>query len=78
MLASAVRRTALAQKDMTSLASLMDRNFDLRLSMFGEAALGEANMKMISIARSVGGETLSYLHVMTAVMVKASPACPCW
>ena len=80
MLASAVCRTALAQKDMTSLASFMDRNFDLRLSMFGEAALGEANMKMISIARSVGGETLSHLHnhIMTAVMAKASPACPCW
>lgn len=61
MPAFAVCRQALAQKDMSRLASLMDRNFVLRLSMFGEAALGEANLKMINLARSVGGETLSYL-----------------
>lgn len=46
---------------MAGLATLMDRNFDLRLSMFGEAALGEANLKMISLARKLGGEPL--LHV---------------
>lgn len=51
---------------MAGLATLMDRNFDLRLSMFGEAALGEANLKMISLARQLGGETLNYLynHIM--------------
>lgn len=55
-------RTVLAKKDVNGLASLMDRNFDLRLSMFSEAALGEANLDMVSMAHSVGGETLSYLH----------------
>ena len=70
MLVSAVCRTALAKQDMTSLASLMDKNFDLRLSMFGESALGEANLKMVSVARSVGGETPDnlYNHIMTALM----------
>ena len=78
-LASAVCRTALAKTDMTSLASLIDRNFNLRLSMFGEAALGEVSLKMVSMARSVGGETVSYLynHVVTAVMGQVPPAYPC-
>ncbi|KAL3143073.1 hypothetical protein ABBQ38_003348 [Trebouxia sp. C0009 RCD-2024] len=55
-------REALAKKDMNRLASLMDTNFDLRLSMFGEAALGQTNLKMISLARSVGGKACSYCH----------------
>ena len=69
----------MAKQDMSGLAGLMDRNFELRLSMFGEAALGEANLKMISVAQSVGGETLSclYNHVMTAVMGQVPSACPC-
>ena len=77
MLASAVCRTALAKRDLTSLASLMDRNFDLRLSMFGNAALGEANLEMVSVARSVGGETLSYLYnnSWTALMGQGPAAC---
>lgn len=59
MLAYSVCREALAKQDMKRLASLMDRNFDLRLSMFGEAALGQTNLKMISLARSVGGKPCS-------------------
>lgn len=41
---------------MASLADLMDRNFDLRRSIFGDNALGATNLHMIRLARSVGGE----------------------
>ena len=51
-------RVALAQQDHRSLAELMDSNFDLRRSMFGDAALGMTNLKMIDMARSIGGESL--------------------
>lgn len=49
-------RVALAEGDMASLADLMNRNFDLRRSIFGDDALGATNLHMISLARSVGGE----------------------
>lgn len=42
---------------MELLAKLMDANFDLRRSMFGDAALGAVNLKMIVVARSVGGDS---------------------
>jgi glucuronokinase len=44
---------ALENKDFSKLASLMARNFQLRKSMFGEAALGEESLKLIEIADSV-------------------------
>lgn len=47
-------RLALAEGDAARLAALMDRNFDLRREMFGDAALGETNLKMVATARSVG------------------------
>lgn len=47
-------RAALAHGDTDTLAELMNDNFDLRRSMFGDAALGETNLQMISLARSVG------------------------
>lgn len=47
-------RTALLEKDYSKLAKLMNRNFDLRRSMFGDAALGALNIKMVEIARKVG------------------------
>lgn len=49
-------REALEAGNDSMLAHLMDRNFDLRRSMFGDAALGATNLQMIDLARSVGGE----------------------
>lgn len=47
-------REALAQGDLITLAQLMNTNFSLRRSMFGDAALGASNLRMIELARSVG------------------------
>ncbi|KAK4483180.1 hypothetical protein RD792_010360, partial [Penstemon davidsonii] len=47
-------RTALIAKDYAKLASLMNRNFDLRRQMFGDDALGALNIEMVEIARRVG------------------------
>ena len=33
----------------------MDRNFDLRRQMFGDAALGALNLRMVLAARALGG-----------------------
>lgn len=49
----------MAQQDLKALAELMNKNFDARRSMFGDAALGATNLKMISMAQSVGGKTLN-------------------
>ncbi|XP_031260186.1 glucuronokinase 1-like [Pistacia vera] len=46
--------TVILQKNYPKLAELMNRNFDLRRSMFGEAALGDLNIKMVEVARRVG------------------------
>ncbi|KAK1359459.1 Glucuronokinase 1 [Heracleum sosnowskyi] len=45
---------ALSQKDHTKLASLMNRNFDLRRRMFGDDALGALNIEMVEVARRIG------------------------
>eukprot|EP00850_Spirogloea_muscicola_P011481 SM000071S21105 [mRNA] locus=s71:431511:433500:+ [translate_table: standard] len=45
---------ALEQQDWTLLAKLMDRNFDVRRAIYGDAAIGALNIKMITTARSVG------------------------
>ncbi|KAG6656542.1 hypothetical protein I3843_04G028800 [Carya illinoinensis] len=47
-------RTALLEKDHSKLAKLMNSNFDLRRSMFGDDALGDLNIKMVEVARKVG------------------------
>jgi len=47
-------REALERRDVAALARLMNRNFDLRRQMFGDAALGEHNIAMVEIARSLG------------------------
>ncbi|KAK6153102.1 hypothetical protein DH2020_012741 [Rehmannia glutinosa] len=47
-------RMALIEKDYAKLASLMNRNFDLRRQMFGEEALGALNIEMVEVARRVG------------------------
>jgi glucuronokinase len=47
-------RTALLERDHAALARLMNANFDLRLSLYGEAAIGERNLDMVRLARSLG------------------------
>jgi len=36
------------------IASLMNQNFDMRREIFGDAALGPANLRMIELARKHG------------------------
>ncbi|CAG7911469.1 unnamed protein product [Brassica rapa] len=45
-------RTALLKIDYTK--ELMNRNFDLRRSMFGDECLGAMNIEMVEVARKVG------------------------
>ncbi|KAJ6423969.1 hypothetical protein OIU84_024863 [Salix udensis] len=47
-------QTAILEKDYSKLADLMNRNFDLRRSMFGDDALGSLNIEMVEVARRVG------------------------
>lgn len=47
-------RKALLEKDYSKLATLMNRNFDLRRSMFGDDVLGAVNIEMVEVARRVG------------------------
>ncbi|HQE61859.1 MAG TPA: hypothetical protein PLV10_06280 [Candidatus Latescibacteria bacterium] len=47
-------REALAQRDWAKLGDLMNRNFDLRLRLFGEKVIGDQNLEMVKIARSLG------------------------
>ncbi|KAI4350623.1 hypothetical protein L6164_005065 [Bauhinia variegata] len=50
-------KTVLEEKDYSKLAALMNQNFDLRRSMFGDDALGDINIKMVEIARKVGASS---------------------
>ena len=45
---------ALAAGDVGALADAMDRNFDLRRELFGDAALGARNLEMIAACRRAG------------------------
>ncbi|XP_006662830.2 glucuronokinase 1-like [Oryza brachyantha] len=47
-------RKALLDKNYRELATLMNRNFDLRRQMFGDDVIGMVNIKMVEVARSVG------------------------
>ncbi|KAH0907361.1 hypothetical protein HID58_039188 [Brassica napus] len=47
-------RTALLNKDYTKLKLLMNRNFDLRRSIFGDECLGAVNIEMVEVARKIG------------------------
>ncbi|CAB4000848.1 glucuronokinase 1-like [Paramuricea clavata] len=47
-------RDALEKMDITRLADIMNKNFDLRRKIYGDAALGESNLRMIEIARQSG------------------------
>nr|XP_045582385.1 probable glucuronokinase 2 isoform X1 [Procambarus clarkii] len=46
--------TALKSADWSTLAHLMNENFNLRRQLYGDAALGEENLLMINIARRFG------------------------
>ncbi|XP_047330949.1 glucuronokinase 1-like [Impatiens glandulifera] len=45
---------ALLEKNYAKLASLMNRNFDLRRMMFGEDVLGAINIEMVEVCRRLG------------------------
>ena len=47
-------REALEQGDHDRLGDLMNRNFDLRRQVYGDAAIGAKNLEMIELARSFG------------------------
>ncbi|CAI0454802.1 unnamed protein product, partial [Linum tenue] len=47
-------KTAILEKNYSKLAELMNRNFDLRRSMFGDDVIGALNIKMVEAARKVG------------------------
>ncbi|EDQ91895.1 uncharacterized protein MONBRDRAFT_14509 [Monosiga brevicollis MX1] len=45
-------KQAIEEGDHGRLADLMDANFSLRREIYGDACLGEANLRMVSIAKS--------------------------
>lgn len=47
-------REALINRDYKTFGELMDKNFDLRRSLYGDTAIGADNLKMIELARSHG------------------------
>ena len=47
-------RAALVGGDHVALGNLMNASFDLRQSLYGDAAIGERNLEMIGLARSLG------------------------
>lgn len=47
-------KDAIENSDVSKLKSLMDENFNLRRSLYGDECIGETNLKMIQIARSNG------------------------
>lgn len=47
-------REALVDGDWDTLGDLMNRNFDLRRSLYGDEGLGAINLEMVNTARSLG------------------------
>lgn len=47
-------KAAIETEDWASLAKLMNENFDLRRKVYGDAALGQANLMMVELARAHG------------------------
>lgn len=47
-------REALEARDQARVGELMNANFDLRRSIYGDEALGQANLRMVSLARGLG------------------------
>ncbi len=64
--------SALEENDSTALASLMDRNFDLRASLY---AVSEEDQRMVSIARDLGAAA-KLCGSGGAVLVLPSPSEP--
>ena len=63
-----MRRSVIEREDEWTLALLMNKNFELRRQVFGDAALGEANLAMVKCARSVNGRALcSILGMLQAL-----------
>ena len=48
-------RSAIEVQDWGKLGDLMDSNFDARRRMFGDAVLGDLNIKMVTELRRAGG-----------------------
>jgi glucuronokinase len=51
---AAAGREALEARDTAKLGRLMDRNFDLRVEMFGESGPERHNLRLVEIARELG------------------------
>lgn len=47
-------RAAIENRDHAALADLMDENFNLRRSLYGDACLGKKNLQMVEICRRSG------------------------
>lgn len=47
-------RQALEEKDHRRFGMLMNANFDLRREIYGDTTIGEENLRMVKIARSLG------------------------
>ncbi|KAF7655124.1 hypothetical protein LDENG_00060490 [Lucifuga dentata] len=47
-------RVALQDRDWSKLAQLMDRNFELRRSVYTDNCLGSGNLRMVQLARQFG------------------------
>ncbi|TKS81467.1 hypothetical protein D9C73_015572 [Collichthys lucidus] len=47
-------RTALLERDWSSLAQLMDQNFELRRTVYTDDCLGPGNLKMVQLAKQFG------------------------
>uniref|UniRef100_H2SGJ7 Ubiquitin associated and SH3 domain containing Bb n=1 Tax=Takifugu rubripes TaxID=31033 RepID=H2SGJ7_TAKRU len=47
-------RVALENRDWTTLAQLMDQNFELRRTVYTDECLGPGNLKMVRLAKKVG------------------------
>ena len=69
-----MRRSAIEREDELALALLMNKNFELRRQVFGNAALGEANLAMVKCAWSVNGRALHSIVVRSKACCKASTA----
>ena len=67
-------RAALQARDHAALAALMDRNFDLRRQMFGDAALGALNLRMVLAARALGGVPCAQGIILTIISKHVLPA----
>eukprot|EP00041_Stephanoeca_diplocostata_P031207 m.966573 g.966573 ORF g.966573 m.966573 type:complete len:667 (+) comp23912_c0_seq54:101-2101(+) len=68
-------KKAIEADDIGALADLMDKNFALRRKLYTDAALGDANLKMVGIAKkynAVGG------HLLAATLVDISLQQPWW